>query len=605
MKSHVSDLLELATCVLYDAVAKCTNVPLDLRDLETIRSRGEHEGVSFYTITLPTFGKDFDMALSVGVIDSTHFRAFRKRGKAPVFLQGFFSQVFTREGRIYDKPDVAAIEGIRQISYAFKKMQLACTPERVKRALKEFATNEHVFKVPVSPGDLEKFHQVSRILWNDIFGNQIYVLPDVIPKHGPGATAERLSGNTKYRLSRWHDRLEPYFPLLDTAFVNSEARFCNEFQIVTIVDEADEQPVRVIPVPKTLKTPRIIAIEPVCMQYTQQALSKWLIELLERHPLTRGHVNFRDQSVNRALAISASKDGSHATIDLSSASDLVPYELAISMFDSVPDIRDAISSCRSMRAQLPSGDIISLRKFASMGSALCFPVEAMYFYTICVAAMLEKHNLPCTFLGIRKAREDVYVYGDDIIIPTDAFDVVTDYLHKYYCKVSIRKSFASGKFRESCGMDAFDGEEVTPTYIRQERPRNKQDTNALISWVATSNLFYRRGYWTTSNYLLTKVESILGKLPIVGEKCAGLGKHSFQRNVSIERWNRSYQIPEVRTWVATPVYRNDKLSGMPALLKCLLSLESSEESGERDVKHLERSALHGAVALKRRWTRPY
>ena len=98
MKSHVSELLELATIIYIDGVAKCTDVSLDIRDLDTLRSRTEHEGLSFLTITLPDFGKDFDRSLSEGQIEPTFFRSFRKNGGIPAFLQGILVHVFERDG---------------------------------------------------------------------------------------------------------------------------------------------------------------------------------------------------------------------------------------------------------------------------------------------------------------------------------------------------------------------------------------------------------------------------------------------------------------------------------------------------------------------------
>ena len=308
--------------------------------------------------------------------------------------------------------------------------------------------------------------------------------------------------------------------------------------------------------------------------------------------------------MNRELALSSSKDGKFATMDLSSASDLVPYKVAIRMFDSIPDIQGAISACRSTKAQMPDGTIVPLVKFASMGSALCFPVEAMYFYTLCVKALLEKHNLPVTYTNICSVGSRVYVYGDDIIVPTDDADIVAETLQKYCCKVNTTKSFFSGSFRESCGMDAFNGEEVTPTYVRNLLPSNKRNSSAVISCVATSNLFYRRGYWRAADFLKQKVEKVIGKLPITSEQADGLGWQSFQPRVSYQRWGTRYQRPEVRTWVASPVYQVDVVDGYHALTKSLLHLESGPPGLFSDGKKLQRSARHGAVALKRRWVSP-
>jgi len=605
MKSHVSDLLELAICVYKDAVAKCTANQLDLRDVNTITSRVKHEGLSFLTITLPDFGKDFEKSLSQGRIDSTQFRAFRKRGKIPAFLQGFFSQVFDKStGGIHDECDIAVIEGIRQVAYTFKKLKLSCTPERASKAVLDYIACERDLEEPLPPELEENFLQVSSKLWNTLFDR--FTIDNCIPKHGPGSTAEGISGNRKYQFRRWHERLEPFFPYFHNAVSSESAYVSREFKNVSFIPEEQEQPVKVIFVPKTLKTPRVIAMEPVCMQYTQQALSRYLVKCLESFRLTRGHVNFTDQTVNQKLALTSSKDGLMATLDLSSASDRVPWSLAIRMFDGNLDLKDAINACRSRRAKLPTGEVIHLKKFASMGSALCFPVESMYFYTLCVGALLKKHDLPVTSYYVEKYSKRVFVYGDDIIVPANDAVEVAAYLQKYYCKVGLHKSFWTGKFRESCGMDAYSGEVVTPTYIRNLPPSNLRDSSSLVSWVKTSNLFYKRGYWLTSTHLVNKCEAIMGELPIVGPDCAGLGKISYQPVCSIRRWSKRYQYFETKCWVARPIYRTDKLAGYPALLKSLLLLATSKDGDILAAdNHLEKSVRHGAVALKRQWVRPY
>jgi hypothetical protein len=445
------------------------------------------------------------------------------------------------------------------------------------------------------------FCAVSSVLWNPMVST--IVLSKCIPKHGPGATAEYISGNLKYNWSEWNDCLEPYFPLIGNGYPLGLPPDSEELKSLTIHSMGQERPVRVVPVPKTLKGPRIIAIEPCCMQFAQQGIMGELIRSLESYWLTANHVNFRDQSVNQSLAISASISGRLATIDLSDASDRVPLSLALEMFRCHPDLLDAIVACRSTSAQLPNGRLISpLKKFASMGSALCFPIEAMYFYTVCVVALLKEHNLPATPYNIFKVTREVHVYGDDIIVPTTYATSVLEHLRKYNCKVNANKTFRTGKFRESCGVDSYDGRQVTPVYLRKLSPKNRRQSSALISWVATANLFYRKGYWRTTTFMRNRIESIIGPLPYVSETSPALGHLSYLGYRSAERWNRKLQHLEIRGWIPTPVYRTDKLEGYGALSKSLLGLERREsEVPIGDAHDLERTALHGAVTLKRRW----
>jgi len=124
--------LEVAEAIYKDACAKCTADVYDLRDLETIRSRVKDQGISFLTITLPNFYKDFEASLEAGYVDSTSFRSFRKHGSLPSFLKGMTSLIFDREtGRIYDNKtnpfasDVpSVIDCVRQICLAFTNLEL-------------------------------------------------------------------------------------------------------------------------------------------------------------------------------------------------------------------------------------------------------------------------------------------------------------------------------------------------------------------------------------------------------------------------------------------------------------------------------------------------
>lgn len=615
LKSNVSDLLELMDCIYRDAAIKCTADVSDLRDLKTIRSRVEDEGLSFLTITLPLFARDFERALANGSVDATLFKRWKRAKDAvmPAFLQGFTRQIFNFEtGKVIQNDEYpqnggfpddipTVVDSVRQLCLTLKKVELDCTPKRTAAAFENFIATEQSFDdFQLSTEDRAEFLAVSSMLWDNLVVD--FNPADCTLRHGPGATAEGISGNRKYRWQRWHDRMEPYFPLVGNGYPLGIPADAEELQNVTIVPETDEQPVKVVAVPKTLKGPRIIAIEPVCMQFAQQGIRDYLYDKLESYWLTAGHVNFRDQSINQRLAITSSRTGQLATIDLSDASDRVPRELALEMFRANLDLLDSIDACRSRSAKLPDGRLVSpLRKFASMGSALCFPVEAMYFYTICVVASLKAAGLSVTQRNIFKVSRCVYVYGDDIVVPSANAAIVLDHLQKYNCKVNTAKTFWSGSFRESCGVDAFYGQLVTPVYVRRMRPENLQQAQRVISWVATANLFYKKGYWRTTQFMRSKLERVVGSLPYVSETSSGLGHFSLLGYQSVERWNRQLHRFEVKTLLPSEVTKSDKLTGYGALSKCLLGLESVVTDSFPIKRQLELLALRGAVTLKRRW----
>lgn len=479
----------------------------------------------------------------------------------------------------------------------FKKIKVDCTPARVYKSLKDFVDLEHVLSdVVLDPLYAETFDKVSELLWGNMFVD--FNPQTLIPKHGPGSTEERIFGNQKYVHRTWHERLQPFFPYDSFGCFNIE-HFEDRIDSVSFLAENEERPVRVIPVPKTLKGPRIIAIEPVCMQYTQQAVSRYLIPKIEKHYITEGHINFTDQNVNKCLAMSSSKDKGLASIDLSAASDRVPLLLVQRMLRYNPLLLDCILACRSRRANVLGEDLF-LNKFASMGSALCFPIEAMYFFTVILCSRLREHKLPVTLRNIRIMSRNVYVYGDDIFVPVDEVDSVIEALTRFYCKVNSHKSFWKSNFRESCGMDAYNGYDVTPTYIRSMPPDNRDSANEIISWISTSNLLYRRGFWYAAAYLKDLVEIIIGDLPIIKETSSSLGFITYTNHYSVHRISKTLHRPEVLGHVIVPVYRVDEIRGYDAMMKWYLS---RNDLGER-LDYIK-SPRSGTVRIKRRWCSPF
>jgi hypothetical protein len=621
-------LLELAENVYRDATAQVSAEASDLRDLKTLRARVKAEGLSFLTIALPAFAKAVERSLSDGRIDPTLFPRWGFRGAGPKFLQGLLGLIFDYEtGALRNDEESRRItpivvESVRTFALLFKKVEMPCSPAREREAVENFVVVETINKdfVPTR-GQRDSFSAVADVLWSGMLRGFNHNM--LAPRHGPGATAEQFSGNAKHTWRYWTERLEDVFPFLGNAYpLGAALEEGTDFEKVTFLPAELERPVRVVMVPKTLKSPRVIAVEPTHMQFVQQALRGWLYKRVEDWEPTKGHINFRDQSVNQALALASSRIGDLATMDLSDASDRVPCELALSMFDSAPELRALIEACRSTAAELPDGRVLRpLYKFASMGSALTFPVEAMYFFTIVVMAILGEMKRPCTWAGVLEASARVFVYGDDLIVPNEYAEAVIRSLQEYNCKVNMSKTFYSGNFRESCGMDAYDGFDVTPVYVRQVPPFNRKQVSSLISWVATAQQLYRKGYWSASSFMYSTVERVLGPLPELPDESAGLGRISFGPPLlsSSRRWNADLQRLEVKAWVAEKIDRSDSVDGFAALSKCLKygSLEVQKEefgSGandlgwphslitvESDPHHLERSSVRGALTLKRRW----
>ena len=576
-------------------------------DINTVKRRVENEGLSFLTITLPSFGKDFQFCLDQGMIVPESFLSFRKSGSClPSFLRGFTELVFDNStGVLLNEPDIEAIHAIRQLTLIFSKILLPCTPKRERAAMSGYVQcdKEVDYVDSILPdSDFAEFGRMARLLFGPLFSrvdSDIYH-ERIVPKHGPGATAERLSSNGKYLNRYWTTRLEKVFHVGDFLYPNS--RFISDcYDEVDFLEPGDEIPSRVISVPKTQKTPRIIAIEPTTVQYVQQGL----LESITRHTrecFLRDFISSEYQEPNQLLAQKGSSDGSLATLDLSEASDRVSSKLVECLLSANPISKEAVFACRSQLASVPGEGIVSLSKFASMGSALCFPIEAMVFLT-------------AIFLGIEKEQghrfvrqKDFYpfvgqvrVYGDDIVVPVDYVHSVVDSLEHFGAKVGRSKSFWIGRFRESCGKEYYSGHDVSIVKVRNLFPSHRQHVAEVESLVSLRNQLYLAGRWVTTDWLDSQIRKVLKHFPIVEPTSSALGRTSFLPYVA-EKEDEHLHRPLVKAEVVSSVSPRDPLDGPGALLKFFLKRGSDPSF---DGQHLERAGRPRTARIKTRWVTPY
>lgn len=569
------------------------------RDVETLLCRVENEGISFLTISLPNFATDFEKSLSQGSVTSDLFPGFRRKGGLPAFLSGFLRSVFdTHSGVLREDPSVDAIFAIRQLCLIFKKIELRCSPKRESDAQLAFLHCEDDLKEVERNFDslpLGEFRRISSILFGDVFNAVNREVDDfeLSPRHGPGATADKLRGNQKFVQTSWPERLEPFFPYGE--YVLPSWRYYEEFP-PKFIQPSDELPVKVTLVPKTQKTPRVIAIEPTAMQYMQQALMQSLVPKLETFTMSRDFVGFSDQSVNQRMARKGSLTGTLATLDLSEASDRVLNSLVLEMTKAWPSLSGAVQACRSRTADLPNGRRVRLSKFASMGSALCFPFEAMVFTTLVFMGIQDTvgHRLSAT--SIKKFAGRVRVYGDDIIVPVESATSIAGTLESFGLKVNRSKSFWTGQFRESCGGDYFNGEDVTPLRLKQLVPESRRDVESLVSSVSLSNALFKRGLWKTADHLRGTVETVLGPISCVPWDSQALGFHSFV-GFTADGWDPELQQPLVRAYVTSSPQPINSVDGVWALRKSL----ESDWSDPMFKSHLMHSGRPSSVRIKKRW----
>lgn len=201
-------------------------------------------------------------------------------------------------------------------------------------------------------------------------------------------------------------------------------------------------------VPKTTKTFRSIAVEPVLNSFVQKGVDEELRSLL----CSRALIDLTDQQKNSEMAREGSFDlaDSFVTIDLSSASDSISIELCREVLP--PDWFYLLDRVRSKSFKY-NGQVQTYSKFCSMGNGFCFPLQTLLFASICNA------------VGAGRSGIDFRVYGDDIVVKKEYAFAVIGLLRQCGFRTNKDKTFISGPFRESCGKDYYRGVNVRPVYL--------------------------------------------------------------------------------------------------------------------------------------------
>lgn len=533
MKSQI----ELLHLILKDLGYRCSTSTTG--DWNTVSRRFEYEGWSFVTITLPGYGRDFERCLDRGLVTPSSFSGFatKRGGPLPRFLGGFLGLIFDpKTGRLLpgSESQKQAIFAVRQITLLYGKINLPCAEFRERAAIRNYMECEKNVlqfdnEVKSHPELLDDYTRIGRLLWGRLFSridNTIFA-EGLLPKHGPGATADMLRGNAKFIQSEWPARMEAIPGLSHWENLISSESFLDRLVAVNILEPGAERPVRVITVPKTLKTPRIIAIEPAAMQYMQQGVLEVMMRQVENDDFARHFVKFdRDgQQINQLLAQEGSRDGSLATLDLSEASDRVSMQHVSGLLERHTISREVVFATRSQKAAVPGNGVIPLAKFASMGSALCFPFEALVFTTVVFLGIERVLNRPLTRKDIKFFFGKVRVYGDDIIVPTHYVHSVMTALEAFGFRVNHHKSFWTGKFRESCGKEYYDGHDVSISRVRTVLPSSRRHASELISTVSLRNQLAKAGFVGPVLFLDAEVEKLI-PFPYVAETSALLGRHT-------------------------------------------------------------------------------
>lgn len=204
-------------------------------------------------------------------------------------------------------------------------------------------------------------------------------------------------------------------------------------------------------VPKTAKVRRFVAPGATMNTAYQCGVGRWIgarykyLYKLDIRTLAEDH---------KVLAMVGSVNQDIATIDLTQASNTIARRmLEYILPNNVWEILDAMTE-RFVRvpytADAPIEADWPLELFMLNGNGFCFELETVLFYTLLKTA------------GCRS----LSVYGDDIVVHNDDFDLAMKVLRTFRFIPNKDKSYANNPFRESCGGDFYKANPIRPVFVK-------------------------------------------------------------------------------------------------------------------------------------------
>jgi hypothetical protein len=209
---------------------------------------------------------------------------------------------------------------------------------------------------------------------------------------------------------------------------------------------------KIVAVPKSYKASRIIAMEPVRFN----AFGKAVESVFRNADKQYRNINLENQGINQELACVGSLNNDLATLDASHASDLISKSLFVDVFPASYVSR--VLWCLPDYCEV-EGSIRPLQMASTSGHTLTFRHETIVYLAIARASVRIYEGLTG-----EEVTGQCWAYGDDVIIPSAAYDVALHLYKRLGLIINDDKSFHDGPFRESCGKDYMDGMDVSSVY---------------------------------------------------------------------------------------------------------------------------------------------
>jgi hypothetical protein len=334
-------------------------------------------------------------------------------------------------------------------------------------------------------------------------------------------------------------------------------------------------------VPKDGKTRRACAKGPSINGSYQLAVGRFLRKRLK----TIG-IDLKDgQETHRQLACSASLLGHMASIDLTSASDCLATNLVKLLLP--PDWFDLLNWLREPFTQLPfrGNKWKKLEKFSAMGNGFTFELETLVFLALCCA------------VDAGEPGKSVFVYGDDILVPTESADDVISCLSFFGFRANEGKTFRDGPFRESCGGDYWLGQAVRP-YQLKDTPREPHQWIGLANGLRAAFRRLRiQGYKT--------VLKVIDQIPSAARQYGPEGLGDLCLHEEEPRWSvrTKHSIRYIKVW-APAQYRKVLFKGFSYDVQWASALYGTSWASHEDQDRRHLVPRDGVTGFMPKWV-PY
>lgn len=511
---------------LYNAFkAMSFDVDLDPFTRRYCLKRIRFEGYKFLTVTLPSLSKAVLRSLELGYFERP--LGFQWKGKSLAIFSRFLNKIFDRKtGAVLENVDPLAVYSLRQVCEYCYKLALPFDEAQVSEYTDNFVETD--LSVPDSEYDYAYVDQLRKDF--ETFFPQLAraTVDDILSKYRPRSGPGTFSGAEPgwYMRKEFDYDVDPSFAHL--AWASRPTRSSPMPRVAS-----DPSVAELLFVPKDSRGPRVIIREPYSRLRYQLAFNSFLAKGLEK--ATRNRVNFQDQQVNRRLAESSSSAGDYATLDLKEASDRVSYTIMKHIFRNSPGLLHFLLR-RTTHVVLPNGNLHYMRKLSGMGSGYTFPSMSLLIYLTVVRTISTRTGIP-----YKEVSRDVYVYGDDLIVRGRFVASAADALQRVGLMLNTEKSYYRGRFRESCGGDYYDGQDVTPIRLRLSGSKFRQAStssktskicspafsNAVVQLERHARECVRAGLLHLSESYYRILERHLGRLPDVAGDSPVLGRYSI------------------------------------------------------------------------------